>query len=482
MINPEHIRMLERQLLYSYICRAFHELHPGTKFISNWHIDALCKALEDVYVGRTKRLLITMPPRHLKSICTSVGFCAWALGKDPTLKIIAASYGDQLARDHTHNFRKLIETEWHKNLFKGMTIDQRANRASEVKTEQGGGRLAVARGGSVTGFGADIIIVDDLLKADEGRSETARLNAHEFFTGTLLSRLNNRSTGRVIVIQQRLHEDDIAGRLIASGQYTHLNLPAIAEENQTIVLGRKQVHTREPGDVLCPTLQSREVLEQTRREMGQFQFNAQYQQNPTPPDGGIIRWDWFESYNERPQRNEFQQIIQSWDTGMSADPQSDFSVCLTFGYKDRKWWLLDVFRRQLEFPDLVRAAHTLRSEWLADRVIIEKKGSGISLLQELKRDSATRGLYRAFTPKMDKEDRMRGQTAKLSEGLVALPNEADWLAKFRHELNGFPNTRNDDQVDALSQFLWHLSRRGGAFVYPDDRGERPNPTRRQSRR
>ena len=163
---------------------------------------------------------------------------------------------------------------------------------------------------------------------------------------------------------------------------------------------------------------------------------------------------------------------------MSDDPQSDFSVCLTFGYKDRKWWLLDVYRRQMEFPDLKQQALRLQSEWQADRVVIERKGSGISLLSELRSVDAQRATFTGYTPRLDKEQRLRGQTAKLADGLICLPETADWLATFRHELNGFPNARYDDQVDAFSQFLEHLSWRGGAFVFPDEPRRRQRSRRR----
>ena len=221
-----------------------------------------------------------MPPRHLKSICISVGFCAWALGKDPSKKIIVASYGDRLSREHTSSFRTLIENSIYLALFEHMRIDPRANNASEIRTTNRGGRLAVARGGAVTGFGADILIVDDLHKADEARSAVERDNTFHFFTDTLLSRLNDKDTGSTIVVQQRLHEDDLAGRLIAQGGYTHLNLPAIAEDAQVFDLGFGRTYQRNIGDVLFEDREPRHVLDNMRREMGAQAFNAQYQQNP----------------------------------------------------------------------------------------------------------------------------------------------------------------------------------------------------------
>lgn len=468
------IPALQRQHLYPFIWRAFGELHPGTKFIPNWHIAALCNALEDVFDGRTKRLLITMPPRHLKSICTSVGFCAWALGKDPGLKIITASYGGRLAVEHTHNFRRLIATRWYQKLFAHPQIDPKANRVSEIKTSRGGGRMAVARGGAVTGFGADILIVDDLLKAGDARSETERENAHSFFNASLLSRLDDKLNGRVIVIQQRLHEDDLAGRLKASGEYRHLNLPSIAEDAETFDLGFGETYERGVGDILFEAREPREVLERMRREMTPQTFNAQYQQNPTPPDGGLARWEWFPTFSQWPQRNDYLKIFQSWDTATSVESGSDFSVGLTFGYCQKRWHLLDVFRRRVEFPELESHVRRLQREWRADQVVIEDTNAGRSLLQDLRREDRGRAIYRAYRPRVCKEERLIGQTPKLSAGLVAVPENAPWLAEFRREIVGFPYSRHDDQVDALAQFLEFVSV-NGARLHPDQ------PRRRKRR-
>ena len=463
---------LQRQHMAPFVWRAFGELHPGTPFEPNWHIDAMCKALEDVYHGTTRRLLITVPPRHLKSICTTVGFSAWALGKSPSLKIITASYGNRLAEEHMHSFRQLIETPWYQRLFPHVQIDPRRNRASEIKTTSQGARYSVSKGGSITGIGADILIVDDLLKAGDAYSEAERESADQFFRETLLSRLDDKLTGRVIVIQQRLHEDDIAGRLIRQGDYAHLNLPAIAQERQTFDLGFGRTHVREPGDLLFEAREPRSVLDDLRREMGEQAFNAQYQQNPIPPNGGMVRWDWFPTYDERPARETFSKIVQSWDTGMSAQPDSDYSVCLTFGFANRCWHLLDVYRRQLDFPDLAREVRRLQDDWQADTVIIEKQGAGTSLLQDLRRDRPGRAIYRAHTPTLSKEERLRGQTPKLESGLIAVPSAAPWCAELRHELQGFPFARHDDRVDALSQFLWHISKHA-SWLDPDkDRSRR----------
>ena len=462
----------QRQHLDPFVHRAFRELHPGTDFVPNWHIRAICQALEDVFHGRTRRLIITVPPRHLKSICTSVGFCAWALGLDPSLKIITSSYGGRLSVELGHQFRTVVSSPWYRGLFRNMQIDRRANRISEIKTTNGGGRFACARGGSVTGFGADILIVDDLLKADEARSETERQNAVDFFQGSLLSRLDDKQTGRVIVIQQRLHEADLAGELMMAGTYRQLNLPSIAEEPGEFDIGFGDRYYRKVGDILFPAREPMAVLDELRREMGPQKFGAQYQQNPVPDGDGLIRWEWFPTYEAAAPRSSYVKVVQSWDTGMSEAPDSDPSVCLTFGYRDGAWELLDVFRRRLNFPDLSEAMRRLQREWQADRVIVEKAGSGHGLLQHMRTQEHGRSTFVSHVPRVSKEERLRGQTPKLAEGLIRIPAEAPWISDFRRELMGFPYARHDDQADALSQFLEHISRRGSLLHPARDRQRR----------
>ena len=196
----------------------------------------------------------------------------------------------------------------------------------EIKTTKGGGRKAVSIGGAVTGHGADYIIIDDLLKAADANSEAELVRAQEFIEGSLLSRFDTPSEGRVVMIAQRLHEMDPAGYLLDKGTYRHLNLPAIAEEEVDIPIGLGDIHQRKVGDILFPESTDRKTLERMRKEMGTATFNCQYQQNPIAPDGSTLRWEWFGTYEEALPRSAYQMVVQSWDTGMSADPRSDFSV------------------------------------------------------------------------------------------------------------------------------------------------------------
>ncbi|KAA9008749.1 phage terminase large subunit [Histidinibacterium aquaticum] len=450
---------LYRQNLAAFVQRVFVELHnDGTDYVPNWHIDAICCSLEAVKTGSRKRVVITMPPRCLKSITTAVAFVAWVLGHKPQTKIIVASYGLDLARKHGHDCRRVMESRWYRRLFPDARLERRGTTQDELRTTKGGLRKAVSIGGAVTGHGADIIIIDDLLKAGDASSETELVRAQEFIEGSLLSRFNNPTEGRVVAIQQRLHELDPAGWLIGKGNYHHLNLPAIAEERQEIDVGRREPIVRQPGDLLFPQRLPRDYLDRLRAEMGSATFNMQYQQNPIAPDGSPLRWEWFGTYEEAPERHRLQMVIQSWDTGMSSDPRSDYTVCTTWGFLENKWYLLDLFRDRLDYPDLRKKVLRLQASWKADEVIIEDAATGKPLLHDCRRED--RAKFILFPARDDKEVRFASSCSVIEEGRVVLPRSAPWLSELKRELLGFPRTRFDDQVDSVSQFLNWAKGRG----------------------
>ena len=442
-----------------FLMKVFETLHPGEQPLKlPWYLRSMCHALTEVGAGRKRRLVITVPPRHLKSITASVAFVAWLLGHDPSLKIMVASYSHDLARLHSKLTRTVMESSWYKSDFPRARIGERGNRALELETTAGGVRKAVSVGGSITGFGADIIIVDDCMKADEARSQAVRDEVRGWFDNTLSTRLNDKANGIIVSIQQRLHEDDLPAYMLEKG-YEHLNLPAIAEKLERVPVGPDRWHERSVGDLLNPERENREVLEQLRRDLGSAIFAAQYQQDPVAPDGNLLRWEWFGTYDEPPERHEFLKVVQSWDTGMSAAPTSDFSVCTTWGFhrEQYKWYLFDVFRQRLDFPDLKRAVVRLQHQWKADAVLIEDAGSGKSLWQELRASGPFRPVM--IKPVSSKEERFTGCLAEVEARNLLLPVDASWLADFRSELKAFPNGRHDDQADSFSQFVGYQLRK-----------------------
>src|SRR6056297_2180783 len=318
---------LARDDFFYFVWRVFGTLHSGREkeFVPGWHVQAMCHELDEIRTGENQRLVINVPPRHLKSITVSVAFVAFLLGHDPSSKIIVASYGLDLARKHSEDCRRVMQSRWYREMFPRTRLAARGNTMDEIRTTRGGSRKAVSIGGAVTGHGADCIIIDDLMKAGDASSEAELLRAQEYIEGSLLSRFDNPAEARVVMIAQRLHELDPPGYLLGKGGYRHLNLPAIAEDDQRIAIGTGQHFPRKSGEPLFPERFGLEVLERMRREMGAAVFNCQYQQNPVAPDGSPLRWEWFDSYDEVLPRHAYEMVVQSWDTGTSADPRSDYS-------------------------------------------------------------------------------------------------------------------------------------------------------------
>jgi len=480
----ELINALCHERLYPFVRMMFEAVEGEGTFIESKVVRAMCAAIEHAILGPDKRVLITLPPRQLKSFVTSICLPAWLMGRDPTKKVIVASYARDLADELSWTFRRVISSDAFLNVFPDFEIDAGGDRAMLTKTPAGGYRIATGRGGGITGRGCDVLIVDDILKADEARSAIVRENAIEFYRASLLSRFNNRAEGKVIIVQQRLHEDDLAGYVLSSGEFVHINLPAIADEVITLDLGFGEVHRLEPGDLLDPIRLPQEELDRQRIEMGEIAFNSQYQQNPILPGGNIIKMEAFETYSETYPRSSYLHVVQSWDTAFDAEAANDYSVCETFGFRDGKWDLIDVFRRKMRYPDLKRAVIRQQKAFDADAVVIERASSGKPLLQELVADSALPNCWHGITPKEDKETRVWEITTKLEKGLIRLPAEAEWLADFKHELKGFPNTRYDDQVDAFSQFVKFIHSRGWRVHLATDpvTGRRRSITRRSIRR
>lgn len=449
-------RALMRADLSSFIQRVFTTVDPGTAYLHNWHIDAIAYALERVASGELRRLIITMPPRSLKSIATSVALPAWLLGRDPYRRILAVSYSEDLATKLAGDCQKVLQAPWYRESFPATRIARGRAARSDFETTRGGGRFSTSIGGSVTGRGGDIIILDDPHKPEEAGSEVRRQAVLDWYRSTLLSRLNDPVAGPIILIQQRIHEEDLAGYLLRQGGWHHLNLPAIAEEAQKIPLGRRGEKHWHEGELLHLVRLPSDLLERRRSELGSYVFAAQYQQRPAPLEGGLVKWDWFKTYVRAPQRSAGDLVVQSWDTATKADQSNDYSVCTTWLVRDQSAWLLDVYRSKLEYPDLRKRIEIEAQHHDASQVLIEEAGSGISLIQDLRRNSDLKII--GVAPKDDKATRLLSVTPLIEAGRIAVPSDAPWLADFRSELTVFPNGKHDDQVDSLTQFLRWMDR------------------------
>jgi predicted phage terminase large subunit-like protein len=448
----------------AFVRKVFETVSPGDVFLPNWHIDAMTYAAELVIAGKINRLITTVPPRHLKSIIFSVALPAYLLGRDPTQRIICVSYSNELAIKHAIDFRAVITSEWYRRVFPKTVVSREKDTQFETMTTARGFRFASSLGGTLTGRGADLIVLDDPQKPEEALSETQRNSAGQWFDTTLLTRLDSKSKGAVVIVMQRLHEDDLAGRLLAKGRWEHLKIAAIAEQDERVAVGPGRIHERLAGSVIDPRRESFEDLERLKQSMGELFFSAQYQQEPIPLTGNLIKADWFN--DTAPILRDSDLVVISIDTAMKGTPSADFSVATVWLVRGENSYLLDLWRERVDYPDLRRVIRRLREKYPTAIFLIEDKGSGTSLIQDLRSEDKA---PIPINPEGDKITRLAAVSVQFESGAVWFPKDAPWLSSLKAELLGFPNVKHDDQVDSISQALsWIKQRRQNQipFVAP----------------
>lgn len=467
-------RALYRQDLTCFVERVFRTLEPGKDYHHNWHIDHIAWQLMRIARGEIKRLIINVPPRSMKSIMVSVAFTAWTLGRNPAKRIIAVSYADEFAHKLAIDTWTVLQSDWYRALFPAMQPRSTVQRRHEFVTSRHGFRFASGIGGAVLGRGADLIVIDDPIKALDALSEAERRHVWEFYCGTLCTRLDDKQNGAIVIIMQRLHMEDLVGRLLDLEReaWEVVSIPAIATDDKSFRLSDApgDVYFRPAREVLHEEREPMHVLEEIRRAQGSLNFSAQYQQSPVPPGGNVIRRDWLHYYTTPPAR--FDRVIVSWDTASTLSETSDWSVGTVWGAVGLDFYLLDVFRERLESPDLRRAIIALHTRYQAAATLIEETEQGRALAQDLYRTGHLRAI--TLRPERDKLARLLAQAARFEAGQVHVPENAPWLATYLNELLGFPNVRHDDQVDSTSQALNWLTARA-----PRDRPiVRRDPVRR----
>jgi hypothetical protein len=380
--NQDFLNAALRSNFVAFVHRCFLTLNAGVPFISNWHIEAIAYELQKILAGQITRLIINGPPRSLKSIIESVAFVAFVLGHQPWRRIFCISYGGELSSKHAADFRSIVTSDWYRRAFPKMRISR--NLENEVITSEGGFRKATWVYGTLTGLGGDIFIIDDPLKAVDAQSNSLRNHLNDWFSSTLSSRLDNKATGIIVVVMQRVHLHDLTGHLLERlGDWAHLSLPAIAESDEEITIGDGKVYRRRAGEALHPEREPLSVLENLRRELGPDVFSAQYQQSPVPPGGAMIRREWLHYYDELPKLPYYARTIQSWDTAAKDGAQNDWSVCTTWKVADDCYYLIDLARGRYLYPALRDTAIALAKRYQPQWVLIEDACTGTSLSQEL---------------------------------------------------------------------------------------------------
>lgn len=430
---------LARRRLLRYTTWAF----PGYR--TSKHHQAIVEKLEAVERGQIKRLMIFCPPRHGKSELVSVRFPAWFLGRNPDKQIIAASCTGELAEGFGRKVRNQIADPIFKKPFPGCALSSDSAASDRFSTTAGGQYAAVGVGGTITGRGAHLLIIDDPVKnSEEANSQTCRAKIKDWYNEVAYTRM--MPGGAIIVMHTRWHEDDLAGWLMSEHpeeQWDILCLPAIAEEDDPL--------GREEGAALWQESYPIEALNGIRRQIGERSFSALYQQRPIPAGGSLIQMDWFKRYQQKP--NGYIRTLHSWDTAFKPEQINDWSVCEFWGETESGWYLLDTYRARLAYPDLKRTAINLAARDNPGVILVEDKGSGQSLIQDLRVETRLPVHGVKVNAGQGKVFRLQAVSGLIESGRVYLPARASWLPDFEQECMTFPAGKHDDQVDSMSQAL-----------------------------
>ena len=443
----------------------FGTVSTDSRYVDNWHIRAMSDRLEAVLAGKIKRLIINVPPRSMKSICVSIAWPAWILGLNPKARIIAASYSQILSERLSLDTRYILQTTWYQELFPEVKIIRDQNTKHRFQTTQLGYRFATSVGGTITGEGGNFLIVDDPMNPLQSESKTYRQKVCNWFNQSLLTRLNDRKNGVVVVVMHRLHTEDLTGHLLTKkghgNRWHHLSLPLVSTRKTKVYAfalprilrssGRKSrrvLHVRQGSEPLRRSM-SAQYIERLKQDVGTYAFSSQYQQDPIDNLGkGIIKRQWFRRYIDRISHEEC-VIVQSWDTAGTKARSSNFSVCTTWAHRGGDFFLLEVHRVRLEYVALKRLVLRLESVWKPNAVLIESKSSGMQLTQEL----SSHLPIISVVPIGAKDTRVFKIIQMIESGRVLLPYEASWLGDFEREVCSFPHYEYDDQVDSMTQFL-----------------------------
>lgn len=406
------------------------------------HHYLIADALQRIIDGKLKKLMIFMPARHGKSATVTETFPSYFLGKFPKKRVIAVSYGDSLARRFGRKNRQKL-AEFGQEIF---GVQMAADNASvqDWATTEGGGMLSVGIGAGITGHGADLLLMDDVIKnREEANSEHIRNKIYDEYQSSLSTRLH--FGGAVILIMTRWHEDDIAGRILAKEKgWEVLSLPAEAEEND--VLGRAV------GDPLwIEGGYDLEWLKEKRAQLDAQTWNSIYQQRPSAAEGNIIKRDWIKYYKQLPP--SFDEMLISVDASFKGNTNSDYCVLTVWGKDKARKYLVDVIRDRMNFPSTVTALRSLVAKYpKATAKLIEDKANGSAIIDFLRQEIS--GII-PITPKESKEARLSAVSPEFESGSVFFPDPrlCSWVGECVEELVTFPNGKHDDFCDSTSQAL-----------------------------
>jgi predicted phage terminase large subunit-like protein len=413
-------------------------------------LEQIVASLEAVERRKVRRLLVSCPPRHGKSLTGSVLFPCWYLGRHPKEFVVVACHSEELAITFGRAVRNIVASPLFRAIFPECRLAGDSAAVNRFNLEAGGGFFAVGRGSALTGRGCSLLVLDDLVKdRAEADSITVRKSVEAWYREVALTRLEPR--GAIIAIGTRWHEADILGTLAGetSEPWQVLSLPAIAEKDESF---------RREGEALWPERFSAADLARIRTEIGSRAWAALYQGRPSPEQGAIFRREWWQHYTTPP--TEFLRIALSADCAFKGTATADYSAVTIWGEAKNGFFLLLAVRGRWEFPELKRRIVSLAEQWKPNAVLIEDAASGQSAIQEL-RDTSLPII--PVRPLGGKIERANAVTPIIEAGRVFVPESAGWLEDFMDEISSFPSSPHDDFVDTVSQALSYLRGRGRGF-------------------
>ncbi len=481
-------KRLAETFFREFFRQAWEVIEPSTPFVPNWHIDVECDHAQAVTEGKIQNLIVNQPPRTLKSTIWAVAWPAWEWGpaNHPETRWVFSSYASNLAVRDSVACRRLIESTWYQkrwgNRFQ-LSGDQ--NVKSHFETNKGGRRFSTSIDSRTTGWGGSRVVIDDPNGANEG--DAVRKFANDWWDQTMSSRLDDRRTGARVVIQQRIHEDDLSGHLIAKGGYEHLLIRMEWEGAQKpTILGWQDPRTKR-GELLYggdnPRITQAHVG-QLKRDLGSYAYAGQYQQRPSPAEGGILKRYWFRYWNYpgqplppitvRNAKGEYEEVASiplpileeealSLDCAFKGLDTSDFVAGGHWGRRGADKFLLAQTCARLTFTETLAAVETLAANApRATLKLIEDKANGTAVIDTLK--SKIAGIV-AVNPQGGKMARAQASSPQVEAGNIFLPHPliAPWVDGFLDECASFPNAAHDDQVDQMTQMLLRWQTHSGIF-------------------
>jgi predicted phage terminase large subunit-like protein len=452
--------------------------------ISDWrmgrHIEVISNKLKQLENGEIKRLMVFLPPRSSKSVICSKLFPAWYIGRNPEHEILTVSHSDQLSSDFGRSVRDIVSTEQFQNIFRGVSLRTDVRAAGKWKTNKGGTYYAAGVRSQIAGRGAHIAILDDVMSEEDSYSEAGRKYIKDWYPAGLRTRI--MPNGSILIINTRYHYDDLCGWLLKQEENSEyetlewevIRIPAWLDEEAAELLKLPE------GSSYFPEWKSDEYLRIDESEIkasnGARYWNALYMQNPTPDEGGLIKKNWIRwwEYSEPP-TCDF--IIQTYDTAFSTKTTADYSVIQTWGifsmfeedelgvegYQPHMI-LLGNMRGRYEYPELRRMAQILYDEFRPDVCMVEKKASGQSLIQDMRRGGLP---VQEYTPDRDKVSRVYAASPMIETGKVWIPRNKPWADDLLTEMLQFPNAAHDDQVDAMTMAI-HYMKESWHLTHPED--------------